>query len=92
MSNTNTGGPAFPVLDYITPEKIAAYKTGMTLRDYFAISATDEDVAAHLQGPPKPKPQTDMMGKTMFVPAPTYRTREQARYAFADAMLKARES
>jgi hypothetical protein len=85
--NTNTGGPAFPapIIDVEGHE-------GMTLRDYFAISATDEDVAAHLQGPPKPKPKTDMMGKTMFVPAPTYRTREQARYAFADAMLEARDA
>ena len=36
MSNTNTGGPAFPVTsdNYANPES-----TGMTLRDYFAAKA-----------------------------------------------------
>ena len=90
MSNTNTGGPAFPAAVVFQDQVV--YEGGMTLRDYLAINASDEDVAAHLQGPLAPKPQTDMMGKTMLVTAPTYRTREQARYAFADAMLKARES
>jgi hypothetical protein len=39
MSNTNTGGPAFPVLDYITPNRVETAKNGMTLRDYFAAKA-----------------------------------------------------
>ena len=36
MSNTNTGGPAFPVSsdNYASPDSI-----GMTLRDYFAAKA-----------------------------------------------------
>jgi hypothetical protein len=34
MSNTNTGGPAFP--DGSTNEWGNAYNGGMTLRDYFA--------------------------------------------------------
>ena len=34
MSNTNTGGPAFP---NVTPTRI--YAEGMTLRDYFAAKA-----------------------------------------------------
>lgn len=34
MSNTNTGGPAFPTGSGVTP-----YKPGITLRDYFAAKA-----------------------------------------------------
>jgi hypothetical protein len=37
MSNTNTGGPAFP--DGSTNEWGNAYNGGMTLRDYFAAKA-----------------------------------------------------
>ena len=38
MSNTNTGGPAFPCeWDYIGSNREAA--NGMTLRDYFAAKA-----------------------------------------------------
>jgi hypothetical protein len=38
MSNTNTGGPAFPVLHWISGESTGA-EEGMTLRDYFAAKA-----------------------------------------------------
>lgn len=38
MSNTNTGGPAFPVLHWIGGESTGA-EEGMTLRDYFAAKA-----------------------------------------------------
>ena len=38
MSNTNTGGPAFPVLHWINGESTGA-EEGMTLRDYFAADA-----------------------------------------------------
>jgi hypothetical protein len=43
MSNTNTGGPAFPVNsdNYASPES-----TGMTLRDYFAAKALQGMVAS----------------------------------------------
>ena len=36
MSNTNTGGPAFPTPRY---ERGDMYSLGMTLRDYFAAEA-----------------------------------------------------
>jgi hypothetical protein len=39
MSSINTGGPAFPTLDYIQPSKLATNQDGMTLRDYFAAKA-----------------------------------------------------
>jgi len=40
MSNTNTGGPAFPTKNYkaVVPEA-TGYAEGMTLRDYFAAKA-----------------------------------------------------
>ena len=36
MSNTNTGGPAFPFLSYNTGDNLWYQQEGMTLRDYFA--------------------------------------------------------
>jgi hypothetical protein len=44
MSNTNTGGPAFP---NVTPTRI--YAEGMTLRDYFAAKAMQGLLAGKLQ-------------------------------------------
>ena len=38
MSNTNTGGPAFPA-SYYTDDGQWAKRDGMTLRDYFAAKA-----------------------------------------------------
>lgn len=38
MNNKNTGGPAFPVLHWISGESTGA-EEGMTLRDYFAAKA-----------------------------------------------------
>ena len=35
----DTSGPAFPTLDYITPERLAYNSVGMSLRDYFAAKA-----------------------------------------------------
>ena len=44
MSNTNTGGPAFPCdWDYINSSREAA--NGMTLRDYFAAKAMASVIA-----------------------------------------------
>jgi hypothetical protein len=42
MSNTNTGGPAFPsgLIDPSTPEDaVQSLHNGMTIRDYFAAKA-----------------------------------------------------
>ena len=38
MSNTNTGGPAFPLHNHGT-QSLGLHFTGMTLRDYFAAKA-----------------------------------------------------
>jgi hypothetical protein len=39
MSNTNTGGPAFPSAQLDTTTLTYKYVEGMTLRDYFAAKA-----------------------------------------------------
>jgi hypothetical protein len=41
MSNTNTGGPAFP-----DPQENWRGEKGMTLRDYFAAKAMEGDLIA----------------------------------------------
>jgi hypothetical protein len=50
MSNTNTGGPAFPVNQQL-PEGMANLtpETGMTLRDYFAAKAMQGLLAGTLK-------------------------------------------
>lgn len=48
----DNGGPAFPVngkilvskRDGMTPAEMSRYDSGMTLRDYFAAQASDEDI------------------------------------------------
>jgi hypothetical protein len=78
MSNTNTGGPAFPHLrrhvGNNTYEQLA--EGGMTLRDYFAAKA--------MQG---------LMGRAWGVmdADELFRTWANSAYTIADAMLKARE-
>ena len=39
MSNTNTGGPAFPQTEVDRDGLAVTHQTGMTLRDYFAAKA-----------------------------------------------------
>ena len=76
MSNTNTGGPAFPTGTGVTP-----YNPGMTLRDYLAAKAMQTyiadqaliDLYCYLEKDPKHE---------VAVTA----------YMMADAMLKAREA
>ena len=71
---TDTSGPAFPAE---CPE--GNFFAGMTLRDYFAIHASGNDLV-----PFEHVPDPSGMGRTKN------RTRAEARYAFADDMLKAR--
>lgn len=78
----NTGGPAFPSGNEVRYGPGDLYQTnghaGMTLRDYFAAKATEGDIDAHLH-------YFDKNG-TM-----RNRTREAARFSYADAMLAERE-
>lgn len=80
MSNTNTGGPAFPVLHWINGESTGA-EDGMTLRDYFAAKAMQGLLAN-----PKLHEQILRHGGA------DGRWIELSAYGWADAMLKAREA
>jgi hypothetical protein len=80
----NDGGSAFPVHAnhaVIDGRVVSIHETGMTLRDWFAGQATEEDIEAHTGG--DIHPQTGRLYDQ--------RTREQAKYAYADAMIAARE-
>lgn len=102
MGKINDGGSAFPVADPFgahSPANIDEAKrlaNGMTLRDYFAIRATDKDILPYMsKGVPMTKAVPDSsfgLGGKRLENVTVYPTREQARYAFADAMLRAREA
>ena len=77
-----TGGPAFPA---------GTAFQGMTLRDYFAAKATEEDINAHREGPMEEHIGSDVNGRKYITHRSTRYTREQAKYIYADAMLKARD-
>jgi len=47
MTEQNNGGPAFP-LQSIGPEFSPGY-AGMSLRDYFAVHASAEDLRPHME-------------------------------------------
>lgn len=85
MSNTNNGGPAFPFgqISELTGQPINGYHNdGMTLRDYMATHASDEDVRA----------QAEALRTRMGVGLLPDGWRCTARYMHADAMPKARSS
>jgi len=93
MSNTNTGGSAFP-FKYQGPTTAPEIYYGMTLRDYFAAKAPKEifDVslahAKQLVGRECPIYIEDPKGFAEFWAD----CRAVLRYIEADAMLKAREA
>jgi len=66
--------------------------TGMTLRDYFAAKASEEDIKAHQDGGMKEQVVDDINGRKKIVHCNVRYTREQAKYRYADAMLKARRA
>jgi hypothetical protein len=76
MSQINDGGPAFPVPDTYHPNgQVQFGSSGMSLRDYFAAHASDEDIERH---------HRIIMQRTACRP-----TTEQCKYAYADAMIQA---
>lgn len=84
MSKINDGGPAFPVNDtYHGVGNIERGSEGMTLRDFFAASATEEDIAAIMKQHIRSGFGAAHAGYSI--------TRGQARYLHADDMLAARE-
>ena len=85
--NIDNGGSAFPceVLDYcestiFSGEAKPVYKKapGMTLRDYFAAHASYEDIIHHRFSNPDGSERKPSL------------TIEQAKWEYADAMIKAR--
>jgi hypothetical protein len=76
MSNTNTGGAAFPHTDSMD----TATRPGMTLRDYFAAKAMQSTLAddAYVQ-------RTETTAEWLAIVA-------TSSYEIADAMLKARDA
>lgn len=94
----NTGGPAFP-----TPNRIGANETntwiaevpgqeGMTLRDYFAAHASEEDMCVALKSVQKVQRVKDCgNGQKTIVMGYPDNARQIARFIHADQMLKARE-
>ena len=91
MSNTNTGGPAFPT-EY-RDDATQPCAEGMTRRDYFAARASEEDINAHIwKGHNEDFVMTDGYGAKTVVKRQAMWSREEAKFLYADAMLKAREA
>ena len=78
MSNTNTGGPAFPTPRY---ERGDMYSLGMTLRDYFAAKAMQIMWDAYDKGYCGLNNNDALNGEIIAL----------ASYKMADDMLKARD-
>ena len=87
MNTPKDGGPAFPQpihkLNFdTTPDDFdETGRGGMTLRDWFAAQATDEDIRQFTEV------FKSQQGHGTF----DLTSRTEARYKFADAMLKERE-
>ena len=75
MSNTNTGGPAFPHEYFDKQLNQGRVMHGMTLRDYFAAKAMQGIIAS------------EQPGDENFATLEMY---ARDAYKYADAMLKAR--
>jgi hypothetical protein len=77
MAKIKDGGPIHPSYEITQFGGIYNITTsgGMSLRDYLADRASEEDIQAHRS-----------IGTVQQA-----RTREQAKYAYADAMLEARK-
>ena len=73
-----TGGAGFPRTHNEDIDGNGS-QNGMTFRDYFASHASKEDIDIYLYPDPRLRVRPEM-------------SREQAKYAYADAMLKVREN
>lgn len=79
MSNTNTGGPAFPLHNHGV-QTLGMHISGMTLRDYFAAKAMTAVIADWLNS------------GDIFQDADIAEVIARDCYIVSDAMLKAREA
>jgi len=76
MSNTNTGGPAFPIKGPV----MSSDEQGLSIRDYFAAKAMQEFIAG------------DALLNESDTSEGWLKNIADASYEMADAMLKAREA
>ena len=67
----------------------AAFGVGLTPRDFFAMFASEADIQAHTEYKEEGT-ITNLQGRVLQSYLQKYRTREQARYAFADSMMAER--
>lgn len=88
-TDKNTGEPAFPTEVVNTND--GWIHSGMTLRDYFAAKATEEDIKHYERSEDGEMVGVDTLGTEWRRPRIIYHTREKAKYRYADAMLKARK-
>lgn len=85
MSAADTGGQAFPIGGITTPNgEVVWPEYGMTLRDYFATHASDEDIKAQVEVIRAEMVRASGLG----ILPDNWHCR--ARYMHADAMLRAR--
>ena len=90
MTEKNTGGPAFPQ-DRRNTNGDGIQYCGMTLPDYFAAPAPEEDIQEHIwKGHKEQFVVNDCLGKSSIAIRDARWTREEAKYRYADAMLRAR--
>ena len=98
MNDTNTGGAAFPtarvnINGVDEQDGIQAFGAGMTLRDYFAAHATEEDICTAMSLVQKVEVVRDLgNGHKVIEQGYPENTRQIARYIHADTMLKARQA
>ena len=78
MSDTNDGGPAFPVLEMHTDGKSRTTMPGMSLRDWFAAQANEQDIQTAFEDAALTSSRFQLQGRAW------------ARYHHADAMLAER--
>ena len=89
MTQPNDGGPAFPCgpsgmsISYDDGRTEHQYpgSPGVSLRDWLASHASEQDIEDHTLGDLRDD------GRSY-----NHRSREQAKYAYADAMLRARSA
>ena len=80
MTQPNDGGPAFPQ-DLQGRRGDDPQYQGVSLRDWLASHASEQDIEDHTLGDLRDS------GRSY-----NHRSREQAKYAYADAMLRARSA
>ena len=81
MMDKNDGGPAFPRAPFDVNDYTGDGSPGMTMRDWFAATATEADVRWHRHA------SRDWAGN----PRDDECSPEVAKFRYADAMLEARK-